>query len=288
MLSMIAMKIRFAIMFASLCCFSTVRADEQLFGFVRGAETLPAKHWEAYQFVTLNEGKSEGTYYGFHFETEAEYGFTDQLQASLSVIQHYFNNSGVDGDRDALDDTDSYRFGGIEASAKYRLFSPFKDPIGLALRLEGGYLWHDDVDGLDQSEWYIKPEIDLQKDFLEDRLICNLDFGVEWAWGKQPAEEYPKEISFEGAGGVAYRFAPNWYAGAEVRTRWEYPLFDLYFFEHRVVYAGPSIHYSQKNWWATLTWNYQVYGKGVGEPKDGQTFAEESSQVFRLKVGFNF
>ena len=58
--------------------------------------------------------------------------------------------------------------------------------------------------------------------------------------------------------------------------------------EHRVFYAGPSIHYSQKNWWATLTWNYQVYGKGVDEPADGQTFAEETRQLFRLKVGFNF
>ena len=138
------------------------------------------------------------------------------------------------------------------------------------------------------GEPFAHPEIDFQKDFLEDRLICALDLGVEWAWGKKPAEEYPREVSFEGAAGVAYRFAPNWYAGVEIHTRWEYPLFDLYNFEHRVFYAGPSIHYSQKNWWATLTWNYQVYGKGVEEPADGQTFAEETRQLFRLKVGFNF
>jgi len=94
--------------------------------------------------------------------------------------------------------------------------------------------------------------------------------------------------TFTGAAGVAYRFAPNWYAGVEIHTRSEYPLFDLDNFEHRVFYAGPSLHYSQKNWWATLTWNYQVYGKGVDEPADGQTFAEETRQLFRLKVGFNF
>jgi len=39
---------------------------------------------------------------------------------------------------------------------------------------------------------------------------------------------------------------------------------------------------------AILTWNYQVYGKGVDEPADGQTFAEETRQLFQLKVGFNF
>jgi hypothetical protein len=269
-------------------CVSVAQGDEQLFGFVRGAETLPAQRSELYQFITLREGKSEGTYYGSDFETEYEYGFTNRFQASVSLEQHYFYNRGVNGDRDALDDKNAYRFGGVEGSAKYRIFSPFKDPLGVALRVEGGYLLNDEVDGLKQHDRYVKPEIDLQKDFLDDRLICDLDLGVEWAWGKQPAEQYPKELAFEGEAGVAYRFAPNWFAGVEIHSRWEYPMFDFYNFEHRVFYAGPSIHYSQKNWWATLTWNYQVYGKGIDEPADGQTFAEETRQLFRLKVGFNF
>ncbi len=289
MLNIVAMKMRVAfVILAFAFCISTTRADEQLFGFVLGAETLPAGRSEAYQFFTLHEGKSEGTYYGADFQTEYEYGFTDRFQASLSLDQHYFYNKGVTGDRDALGNTDGYRLGGFESAAKYRLLSPFKDPLGIALRLEAGYLLHDEVDGLDQHERYIKPEIDLQKDFFEDRLICDVDFGVEWAWGKQPAEQYPRELSFEGEGGVAYRFAPNWYLGAEIHTRWEYPMFDFDNFEHRVFYAGPNIHYSQKNWWVTLTWNYQVYGKGVGEPRDGQTFAEETRQLVRLKIGFNF
>ncbi len=264
------------------------RGDEQLWGFVRGAETLPAHRSELYQFYTFRTGKPDGTYYGNDFETEYEYGFTDKLQASLSLVQHYFYTQDVDGERDALDNKDNYRFGGFESSAKYRLLSPFKDPLGIALRVEGGYLLNDEVDGLKQHERYIKPEIDLQKDFLDDTLICAFDFGVEWAWGKQPAEQYPRELSFESAAGIAYRFAPNWYAGAEIHTRWEYPLFDLYQFEHRVYYAGPSLHYSQKNWWATLTYNYQIYGKGVEEPDDGHTFAEEQRHIVRLKVGFNF
>jgi hypothetical protein len=61
-----------------------------------------------------------------------------------------------------LDDTDAYRFGGISVSGKYRLLSPFKDPIGLALRLEGGYVKNDEVDGLPENEWFIAPEVDLQ------------------------------------------------------------------------------------------------------------------------------
>src|ERR1700759_4762560 len=97
-------RMRFLAIFVVTCLLSIgfAKGDEQLFGFVRGAETLPAHRWEVYQFATLSEGKSEGSYLGTHFETEAEYGITDQLQASLSVVQHFFNNNGVDGDRDAL------------------------------------------------------------------------------------------------------------------------------------------------------------------------------------------
>ncbi len=46
------------------------RADEQLWGFLRGAETLPAHKSELYQFVTFRTGKPDGTYYGNDFESE--------------------------------------------------------------------------------------------------------------------------------------------------------------------------------------------------------------------------
>jgi hypothetical protein len=276
-----------AITTISLTVFQA-RSDEQLFGFVRGAETLPQGKSELYQFVTMRTGKAEGSYYGFDFETEAEHGFTDKFQASISLEQRYINNHGVNGDRDALDNTDGYRFGGLAASAKYRLLSPFKDPIGLAFRLEGGYLWHDEVDGLQEHEFYINPELDLQKNFRDDTIICDLNLGAEWAWGKQPAEQYPREVSLKGGAGISYRFAPNWFIGLESTVRAEYPLFDLGNMEHAVVYAGPSIHYSAQRWWTTLTVAYQAWGNGVGEPNDGKTYAEETDWQIRWKVGFNF
>ncbi len=176
------------------------------------------------------------------------------------------------------------------AASKLRKVSHAQSVRGSAragLRLEGGYLLNDEVGGLPQHERYVKPEIDFQKDFLDDRLITVFSSAPN-GLAKTTAEEYPREFSFESAGGVTYRFAPNWYAGLEAHFRAEYPLFDLNFFEHRVTYAGPSIHYARERWWATLTWNYQVFGKGVGEPNTGQTFAEEQRNLFRLKVGINF
>src|SRR5262245_41844671 len=115
-------------MIASALCFAEARADDQFFGFTRGAETLPQCCSEIYQFVTMRAGKAEGRYYGFDFETEFEHGFSDRFQASISIEHHYFNNKGVDGDRDALDDVNAWRWGGLASSAKYNLLSPFKDP----------------------------------------------------------------------------------------------------------------------------------------------------------------
>jgi hypothetical protein len=265
-------------------CAGAAQADEQLFGFVRGAETLPKGKAEAYQFITYRTGKDTGSYDALDFDTEIEYGFTDRFQSSLAVVNHYNYNKNVDG----LDDLDRFQFGGVELSSKYRVLSPFKDPVGLALRLEGGYLQRDEVGGLPQQEWYIAPELDLQKNFRDDTIICDVNLGAEWAWGKQPAEQYPRELALQGGAGVAYRFAPNWFIGAEATVRSEWPMFDFGNFEHVVVYAGPSLHYSAKRWWVTLTGVYQVWGDGVDEPPNGKTYAEETGWKVRLKVGFNF
>jgi hypothetical protein len=272
---------------ATVFCFQGAPgalADEQFFAFTKGAETLPHGRFEVYQFATLRTGKDSGNYYGYDFETEIEYGITDRWQASASVETHYFDYHGVEG----LDDRNQFDFGGGDLSTKYALLSPFKDPLGLAFRFESGFLIHDDVGGLDENEFYLKPELDLQKNFLDDTLICDLDLGVEWAWGKKPAEEYPRELSLEAKTGVAYRFLPNWFIGAEATVRSEYPLFNFDHFEHAALYIGPSLHYSSQRWWATVSYLHQAWGEGFDEPHTGQTFAEETSSIARVKIGFNF
>jgi Family of unknown function (DUF6662) len=260
------------------------RADEQFFMFARGAETLPARRAELCQFVTFRTGKRDGRYHGFESDTEFEYGVSDRLQASVAVVNHYFHIRDVE----ELPDTDADRFGGVEMSAKYRMLSPFKDPLGVAIRVEAGYLWNDEVGGLTQHERFLAPELDLQRNFRDDTVAWNLNLGPEWAWGKQPAEQYPRELALQAATGAAFRFASNWFAGEETRVRSEWPLFDFGHFEHVALYIGPSVHYGGRRWWGTLTWLYQARGDGIDEPDDGQTFAEETSHLVRFKLGLNF
>ncbi len=267
---------------ALLWTVASIRADENLFGYVSGAETLPKGHYDLYQTTTARAGKDAGYYRGWDFETEVEYGVTDKFQISGTVIQHYFNIKNVPG----LTSQDRYQFGGIELSGKYRFTSVFKDGYGLALKPEIGFMRYDDVAGIPQNMFFVAPNLLYQKNFLDDTLILASNAGVQLAWGKKPAEEYEHELSLKAGTGVSYRFAPNWFAGAETHVVSEYPMFNQY--EHTVLFAGPSIHYAAQRWWATLSWAYQVWGNEVSPTVKNMAFAEESRNEFRLKLGLNF
>jgi hypothetical protein len=267
------------------------RADENLFGYAKGSETLPKGHIDLYQFSTLRTGKAneDGSYNAYDSETEIEYGVTDQFQVGFSVEQNYFSGSALDKDGDGLTQN-GYRFGGVAASGKYRFTSPFIDDFGLALIQQVGYNRHDETAGIVENHVFLAPTLVLQKNFLDNTLISVASAGVDLGWGKKPAEEYSKEMGLESRFGVSYRFAPNWFAGIEGRVRAEYPQFDITDNEHVVVFVGPNLHYGGEKFWATLSWAYQAYGheSGPDQQVDDRAFAEQVQNEIRLKVGFNF
>lgn len=60
-----------------------LHADEQLFGFVRGAETLPKNRMEVYQFTILRPDKDEGAY-GSGFAAMLERGRLPRLLSAYA------------------------------------------------------------------------------------------------------------------------------------------------------------------------------------------------------------
>ncbi len=267
---------------AILAC--ALRADENIFGYVKGVETVPQGHTDFYTNLTARTGKNAGSYRGYDAELEAEYGFTNELQGSLTVINHYFDIKSVA----ELDDQNRYCFGGVELAAKYRLCSPFKDGYGFAIRPELGYLRHDDVAGIIQREFFVAGHAIWQRNFRDDTIILAANAGLQLAWGKRPAEEYDYELALEESVGASYRFAPNWFFGVEEHLRAEYPNFNLGKHEHTVLFAGPSLHYGSRRWWATITYVYQVWGNEVNPVVYNKAYAEEARNEYRVKIGFNF
>ena len=56
--------------------------------------------------------------------------------------------------------------------------------------------------------------------------------------------------------------------------------------ETYAVFAGPSIHYGGKKWWATLTYLPQLFGSP--SPGRGLALDEYEKRELRLKIGYDF
>ena len=286
---------------AALIVALPASADENLLGYVRGAETLPKGSSEFYQWFTQRSGKGAGHYRALDTKTEFEYGVTDRFQVSAELNGLAINTSGllIDGYLPG-DKKTGLRARSIELGMKYNFLSPAKDDIGLSAitSIEFGRL--DPHSGQNKSEVEVELEMQLQKYFLEGQLvwvgnlggraarekrkaIANLPEGFDW-----PADP-EMELQTRIGTGISYRFAPGWYAGAEVLREGEYET--EVGLERWSTFAGPSVHYAGKRWWATLTAFRQV--KGGGEKYVGQTdndlhLIEKTKNEFRVKLGYNF
>ncbi len=236
---------------------------------------------------------------------------TDRFQLS-----GYLNYYRVQADRNSVDSTTSgnrvpenaapsspfheARVDSLSVEGLYRVLSPYLDPVGLALYSELSY-------GKRRQEWENK--LILQKNFLDDRLVWVASFNVnlerEIATGDPRADpgsvefqrRWTRENELELVSGASYRFAPNWFAGAEFRHRYEHNGWTLSRAqrERSSNFLGPNLHYADRNWFFTLTWLHQLPNARCYNPDDcGQVAGgryyggEHEKNEIRLKVGFPF
>jgi hypothetical protein len=290
-----------AISLAFLSAANIAHADENLFGYIKGAETLPKGAAEVYQFVTHRSDKGIGKYSAYDLKTEAEYGFTNRLTGSLGVKAMSLNTSGIlinaylPGDKKF-----GLKLSGLEGAMKYNFLSPAKDDIGLSMTTEFNYDWIDMHSGQDKTKFEFELGLQLQKFFNEGQISWVSNAALETTYAKRKAIanlpddfEWPThaemEIGLKLGTGVMVRFAPNWSVGAEVLLQNEYETEVGQ--ERWSLFAGPTLHYGDKNWWATLTLLPQV--KGGGERYTGQTqtkyhLIERTKNEVRFKLGYNF
>ncbi|MHB1083554.1 MAG: DUF6662 family protein [Thiobacillus sp.] len=292
-------------------------ADENLLGYVSGAETLPQGASEAYLFVTHRWDKGQGRYQANDVSAEYEYGLTHRLTASLELKGQSIDTQGlvIDG---YLPGTNQYGLkpSGVEGKLKYNFLSAAKDPVGLSGTMSLVQLWRDPHSGQDKDTTKAEFGLQLQKLLLDDQLTLVANTGIEATYAKRaplnaatqasadaamqtltgdPAArfEWPTEpemeIEFKLGAGASYRFAPNWSAGLETLYETE---FETEVGQERwSVFAGPSIHYGGKQWWATLTWFEQLAGgkeKYINQADDNLHLIEKTRHELRFKLGYNF
>lgn len=276
-------------------------ADENLFGYVRGTDTLPKGVWEIYQIVTSRDNKGGGTYHAIDTETEVEYGVTNSLSllGGFNMQSIYSRGLTIDGYL-PQDQNSGLQTQGLEVAVKYNFLSPFSDWMGFSTRLGLDFGWRDPHSGQNKEIKSFEFLLLFQKDFFDDQLILVTNIGLESTyavrspipgldaaieWNTNPEMEIEPKIGF----GANYRFAPNWFAGVEGiyeaeyetevgRERWSF-------------FAGPNLHYAGKFWWTTLSFIKQFDGGGLkynGQTNTNLHLIEKTEQEARIKIGLNF
>jgi hypothetical protein len=277
------------------------QADENLLGYIKGAEPLPKGATELYGIITHRSDKGAGHYTANDYELELEHGYTNRFSAAFTIKGMGIDTSGllIDGYLPA-DRKFTFKPSGVEASAKYAFLTPALDGYGLATNIGFEYNWLDPHSGQDKNTYSMNVKLLGQKYFLDGQLVWASNLGIETTYAKRKAIDnlpagfdWPTdpemEIEFMAGTGLSYRFAPNWSVGMEAfyETEFETEVGT----ERWSIQGGPSLHYGDRHWWATLTWLPQWRGGGEKFPEQddrGLHLIEKTKQEVRLKVGYNF
>ena len=285
---------------STLASAPAARADENLFGYLSGAETLPDGASELYVWVTNRSDKEVGKYSASNVELEYEYGIKPKLTGALSLIGQSIDTHGIliDGYVPG-DEKYGLRYAGLEGRLKYKFLSPLIDPVGFAMQVKLENRVLDPHSGRDKDTLSLGLDALLQKNFLGDTLVTVANLGTESTYAdRAPIADLPEgfdwptdpetELEVRFGLGATYRFAANWFAGAE--AFYETELETEVGQERWSVQAGPTLHYAARKWWVTATWLPQL--RGGGETYPGQTsnlhLVEKTKTEVRLKIGFNF
>jgi hypothetical protein len=174
------------------------------------------------------------------------------------------------------------------------------NPVGISLYVEPIIGTKDPHSGQDKRTYSLEGFLLLQKNFRDDTVIWMTNLGIESTYAKRaalsdlpPDFEWPvipeMEIETSFGTGISGRIASNWYLGAEALYQSE---FETEVGQERwSVFAGPTVHYGARKWWATFTWFPQLRGGGevvAGQNNSHLHLVEKTKHEWRLKISYNF
>ncbi len=295
---------------------ASAHADEPLFGYVYTTDLLPKGQKELEQWATFREGRSQGDFHLLQTRTEFSYGVTDRFQVSTYLNLADTNVSGnapdgttlppevfADYNADPSSRFKASRVESVSVEAIYRFMSPYTDPFGLAVYVEPS---------IGPRTYELETRVIAQKNFIDDKLViaANMTIGQEKRYlhgdpSADPSDEeynahWDEETDVNFGLAASYRFAPNWYAGAELQNEREWAGFNPFKNENRTnvaTYFGPTLHYGGKGFFVTATYLQQLKGaKDYAATSaadsaviDGVSNADDFEKYrVRLKVGFYF
>jgi hypothetical protein len=290
---------------------SVAHADESLWIYTKGAETLPKGETEVKAAIISRRGKAQSDYVFNEVKLEVEHGFTDRLTGYAELVIYDHNYSTTNPDLQPLFDTQGgaggrfkkTQIGGIDLGVKYNILSPYKDPIGFAVSVEWDHRFKYRIDGAKINQDEVDLTLHFQKNLFNDQLILVFSPKIEWEHRLSPGI-IEKEIALDISAGASYRVAPKLYVGGEFRHQSDYlSPYDTVAQEYdpnlspskfpfkfgsqyqNGNYLGPTVHYADKKWWATAGVLWQISGGGKFAINQGGLNVDEHEKVH---VGLTF
>jgi hypothetical protein len=291
-------------------------ADEPLFGYIYTTDLLPKGQKEVEQWLTLREGRSNGSFHLLQTRSEISYGAADNFQLSgyLNTAWTHANRNAADGTTvppevfaDYRSDADrpftKFRFETVAVEGIYRFSSPYTSSLGAAVYLEPS---------IGPRTRELESRLILQKNFMQDRLVFAFNATLGYEWRKLPGDpdadpasvdfrsHWDKEtdVNFGLAG--SYRFTSNWSLAAELQNEREWAGLNPFKARNRTNlawYSGPTLHYGGRHFFATVTtliqlpWahDYAEHDPAQDAVIHGITNADDFEKYrFRFKIGYYF
>ncbi|MBV1878242.1 MAG: hypothetical protein KUG79_11420 [Pseudomonadales bacterium] len=321
-----SVNLRAAALAASLLFNQLCSADEKLWVYATGADTMPAgaTEFEVKDVIRLDKDSGDYSFHDIRFEIER--GITDRFSINAEVLVFRHDYSVDDPDLNPMFETQGgagerfkdTQYAGFEVGMKYNILSTYKDIVGLSVgamyerrnryRLDGAKIDQDSFEAV----------LYLQKDFFEDTLITVFNLKTEFERRKS-GSVLEEEIALDVSAAIAYRFKPNWYIGLEFRHQSDYlnpqdraeegnaPEFDDQGFSTELDrssfdlsdfrigsrhqygnYLGPTVHYATKDWWvnAGILWQISGGGSKFSFSTHGRNWDEHEKMHIGLAFGY--
>src|SRR3989454_9421223 len=200
------------------------------FTFLYEANTSARESLELENWVTWQRTTGPGQFDQVDFRHELEYGVTDTFQASIYLVDWFYEHDS---------EHSGFTYSDTAIELIYNLTNPVVDPVGLSIYGE-----------LRVGDRLIE---------LESKLIAQKNFGplilaynatLESVWeGNHLAE---REGEFSQAAGASYEISPRISVGLELLHEFVFPEWQD---EEKIrnLFVGPNVSYRRGNWFVTMT-----------------------------------
>lgn len=248
---------------------SALIASERAFTYIQQSDVLAPGQHEIELSTTWEGGRSDQVFRRVDSRLEIEIGWMPETQAAIYLNHRRTSTNGVA----------ESEFEGVSFEVKRRLTDPAEGGPGLALYSELT---------INGGETEIEAKAIADQHVGEWTLAANLTGELGWedvATSSGSGATTHEELELTASLGFTRRIGSGWSIGLEAENR--NPIVEGTW-ESSTLWAGPVVHLSNPNLWATLTAMPQLANLGGEADRPQRELTDHSRLEIRLILGLSF